>query len=204
MYVARHYSPIQKVEHPPCRSVHEPLSRPPRRGPLTGMALTACSAGGATEGDSAETLDVDGFSVMEAANEPVFADFKDRRRGRGRRVRHVVRRVRRPEPRRRLRRRRRRRPLLPRVRRDPPRRRGPGRRGLEGHPDTKGIATSSVVVFVVRKGNPEDIQDLGRPGQARRGDHHAQPGLVGLGALEHPRRLGARDPATAAREEEAT
>ena len=63
---------------------------------LTGMlALTACStnSSGAAE-DGAETLDVNAFSVMEAANEPVFEDFTVHAGGRGRRVRHVVRRVR--------------------------------------------------------------------------------------------------------------
>ena len=33
---------------------------------------------------------------------------------------------------------------------------------------------------------------MGRPRQAGRQDHHAQPGLVRLGEVEHPRRLGAR------------
>ena len=57
---------------------------------------------------------------------------------------------------------------------------------------TSGIATSSVVVFVVRQGNPEGIEgwdDLVEPGVEH---HHAEPGLVRLRPLEHPRRLGAR------------
>ena len=57
---------------------------------------------------------------------------------------------------------------------------------------TKGIATSSVVVFVVRKGNPENIQtwdDLVKPGVEI---ITPEPGLLRLRAVEHPRRLGAR------------
>ena len=59
---------------------------------------------------------------------------------------------------------------------------------------TKGIVSSSVVVLVVRKGNPKHIKgwaDLIKPGVEHR---HPEPGLVGLGPLEHPRRLGARHP----------
>ena len=36
---------------------------------------------------------------------------------------------------------------------------------------------------------PQEHQDLGRPGQARRRDRHAQPRLLGRRALERPRRL---------------
>ena len=56
--------------------------------------------------------------------------------------------------------RRRRRALLARARRDPPGRRGPGRRGLEGQRRPRASLTSSVVVFVVREGNPR----TSRPG----------------------------------------
>ena len=54
---------------------------------------------------------------------------------------------------------------------------------------TKGIVSDSVVVIVVPKGNPQEHQGLGRPHQAGRQDHHPEPGLLGLGALEHPGRL---------------
>src|SRR5687767_4010971 len=64
----------------------------PRRAPwplvaasLTGMlALTACSTSSsdAAEGGGA-TLDVNAFSVMEAANEPVFEDFASTPEGEG-------------------------------------------------------------------------------------------------------------------------
>ena len=54
---------------------------------------------------------------------------------------------------------------------------------------TKGIVSSSVVVFAVREGNPEGHRDLGRPGPARRGDRDPEPGVVGRGALERPGRL---------------
>ena len=53
----------------------------------------------------------------------------------------------------------------------------------------KGIVTDSVVVFVVRKGNPKGItgwDDLVKPGVEHR---HPEPGLVRLREVEHPRRL---------------
>jgi sulfate/thiosulfate transport system substrate-binding protein len=135
---------------------------------LTGMlALTACStnSSSAAEGGT-ETVDVNAFSVMEAANEPVFEDFQGTPAGEGVEfatsygasgdqsravvagadadVVHyslesdVTRLV--DEG------------LVAEDWRDTP---------------TKGIATSSVVVFVVRKGNPEGIEtwdDLVKPG----------------------------------------
>ena len=57
---------------------------------------------------------------------------------------------------------------------------------------SKGILTQSVVVMVVRQGQPEEHQDLGRPGQVGRQDHHPEPGLVRLGQVEHPRGLRPR------------
>lgn len=135
---------------------------------LTGMlALTACStsSSGAAEG-GAETIDVNAFSVMEAANEPVFEDFQGTSEGEGVEfatsygasgdqsravvagadadVVHyslesdVTRLV--DEG------------LVAEDWKDTP---------------TNGIATSSVVVFVVRQGNPEGIEtwdDLVEPG----------------------------------------
>ena len=61
--------------------------------------------------------------------------------------------------------------------------------------DTKGICTSSVVVFVVRKGNPKDIEtwdDLAKPGV---GIVTPEPGLLRLGQVEPPR--GVRRTSTA-------
>ena len=52
----------------------------------------------------------------------------------------------------------RRRRLLARARHDPPRRRRPRRRRLEARRQYKGMVTNSVVVFVVRKGNPKNIK----------------------------------------------
>ena len=52
----------------------------------------------------------------------------------------------------------RRRRSLARARHDPARRRRPRRRGLERRTSTKGFVTDSVVVFVVRKGNPKGIK----------------------------------------------
>ena len=65
---------------------------------------------------------------------------------------------------------------------------------------TKGIVSDSVVVIVVPEGQPQEHQGLGRPDQAGRQDRHPQPGLVGLGPLEHPGRLppGDRDGGTEA------
>ncbi|MDF1606096.1 sulfate ABC transporter substrate-binding protein [Nocardioides sp. YIM 152315] len=128
------------------------------------LALTGCSS--ADGSDSGETLDINAFSVMEAANEPVFADFQGTDDGDGVDFRtsygasgdqsravvagadadvvhysletDVTRLV---------------------------------DEGLVAEDwkdnDTSGIATSSVVVFVVREGNPDDIQtwdDLVKPG----------------------------------------
>lgn len=129
------------------------------------LALTACSSD-ASGGDAGEKIHLSAFSVMEAANEPVFEDFQDTDAGDGAEfepsygasgdqsravvagadadVVHysletdVTRLV---------------------------------KEGLVAEDwknnATNGIATSSVVVFVVRKGNPDNIQtwdDLAKPG----------------------------------------
>ena len=49
---------------------------------------------------------------------------------------------------------------------------------------------TSTIVFLVRKGNPEGHQGLGRPGQGRRPGHHAEPEDLRRRALELSRRLG--------------
>ena len=75
--------------------------------------------------------------------------------------------------------------LLARDRHDPP------GRGQASSPPTgtptqyKGMVTDSVVVARHPQGQPEEHQDLGRPDQARRRGHHAQPVHLGCGALEH-------------------
>ena len=56
-------------------------------------------------------------------------------------------------------------------------------------PDNSAPYTSTIV-FLVRKGNPEGHQGLGRSGQAGRRGHHAEPEDLGRRALELPRRLG--------------
>ena len=53
----------------------------------------------------------------------------------------------------------------------------------------KGMVTDSVVVFVVRDGNPKKIKTLERPAPARRRGRHAEPVHVGWRALEHHGRV---------------
>jgi sulfate transport system substrate-binding protein len=138
---------------------------------LTGaLALTAaaCSSAGGDSGSSAgsEQLSVVGFSILEAANAPIFEKFNETDEGEGVRFKTSYGAS------------------------------GDQSRAVEGgldadlvhfslEPDmtrlvdaglvaedwkdneTKGIATSSVVAFVVREGNPENIQtwdDLVKPG----------------------------------------
>jgi len=128
------------------------------------LALTACSASGSS--GSADQLSVVGFSVLEAANAPVFADFQATDAGKGVDFQTSYGAS------------------------------GDQSRAVEGglkadyvhfslEPDiqrlvdanlvapdwntgpTKGIVTSSVVVFVVRPGNPKHIEgwdDLIKPG----------------------------------------
>ena len=44
---------------------------------MAALALSACStANGDDAGDGGETISLNAFSVMEAANEPVFEDFE--------------------------------------------------------------------------------------------------------------------------------
>ena len=51
----------------------------------------------------------------------------------------------------------------------------------------KGILSTSVVVDRRPQGQPQEHRVVRRPGQARRRHRDPQPGLVGLGPLEHPR-----------------
>lgn len=128
------------------------------------LALTACSTSGSN--DSADTVSVVGYSVLETANEPIFADFEDTDAGKDADFKTSYGAS------------------------------GDQSRAVEGGLDadvvhfsletdvtrlvdaglvdknwkdtpTKGIATSSVVVFVVRKGNPLGIKtwdDIVEPG----------------------------------------
>jgi sulfate transport system substrate-binding protein len=128
------------------------------------LALTGCSASGSS--DSGKTIDVNAFSVMEAANEPVFEDFKGTDDGDGVEfqtsygasgdqsravvagadadVVHYS------------------------LETDVTRLVDEGLVAEDWKDNgTLGIATSSVVVFVVREGNPEGIEtwdDLVEPG----------------------------------------
>ncbi|WP_309648341.1 sulfate ABC transporter substrate-binding protein [Nocardioides sp.] len=129
------------------------------------LALTGCSAAGGSSG-SGETISVNAFSVMEAANEPVFDDFEgtddgadvtfqtsygasgDQSRavvaGADADVVHYS------------------------LETDVTRLVGEGLVAEDWKDNaTNGIATSSVVVFVVRKGNPDGIatwDDIVEPG----------------------------------------
>ena len=139
-------------------------SRWPRRG--AGLDARARPSDGGSDGDGGETISVNAFSVMEAANEPVFEDFQGTDAGDG-------------------------------VEFEPSYgASGDQSRAVVAGADadvvhysletdvtrlvdeglvaddwkdnaTNGIATSSVVVFVVREGNPEGIEtwdDLVKPG----------------------------------------
>ena len=130
---------------------------------VAGLGAGACSSAGA---DASDTISVNAFSVMEAANEPVFEDFSKTDEGNGVEFQTSYG-----------------------ASGDQSRAVAAGadadvvHYSLETDVDrlveeglvadewqdtpTKGIATSSVVVFVVRKGNPDDIQswdDLVKPG----------------------------------------
>jgi len=130
------------------------------------LTTTACSAAGGTADADSEQLSLVGFSVLEAANEPVFEDFDATSEGEGVAFKTSYGAS------------------------------GDQSRAVEGgldadvvhlslepdmqrlvdaglvaedwkDNDTKGIATSSVVSFVVREGNPEGIEsweDLAQPG----------------------------------------
>ena len=157
---------------------------------LLALGASACSSatGGGDSADS-DQLSVVGFSVLETANEPVFADFEETDAGKDVTFKTSYGAS------------------------------GDQSRAVEGgldadvvhfslEPDiqrlvdaglvaddwndnpTKGIATSSVVVVRGPQGQPGEHPELGRPGQAGRRDHHAQPRVLRLREVEHPRRLG--------------
>lgn len=128
------------------------------------LALTGCS--GSASSDDSETLNINAFSVMEAANEPVFADFQDTEAGTdvqfetsygasGDQSRAVVAGAAADV-------------VHFSLETDVTRLVDEGLVAEDWKDnETSGIATSSVVVFVVRKGNPENIQtwdDLVKPG----------------------------------------
>ena len=129
------------------------------------LALSACTSTGAS-GDDANTISVVAFSVMETANEPVFEAFQDTDEGKdtefapsygasGDQSRAVVSGANADV-------------VHFSLETDVTRLVDEGLVADDWKDNaTNGIATSSVVVFVVRKGNPEDIQtwdDLVKPG----------------------------------------
>ena len=157
------------------------------------LALAGC--GGSSSGvvrRLATPSNLVGFSILEQANKQVIADFNKTADGKGVTFKQSYgasgdqsRAVdRRPEGRLRA--------PLPRARRAEARRRRSWSPTTGSTTPTKGILTQSVVVIVVRKGNPKNITELGRPDQAGRQDHHPEPGLVRLGEVEHPRGLRPR------------
>ncbi len=134
---------------------------------LTGMlALSACSSAGGSSSSDSEQLSIVGYSILEAANAPIFEAFNDTDAGKDVTFKTSYGAS------------------------------GDQSRAVEGgldadvvhfslepditrlvdaglvaddwkDNDTKGIATSSVVAIVVREGNPKDIQgwdDLVKPG----------------------------------------
>ncbi len=128
------------------------------------LALTGCSSAGGS--DSGETIHLSAFSVMEAANEPVFDDFEGTDAGdgvefepsygaSGDQSRAVV--AGSPAD-----------VVHYSLETDVTRLVDEGLVAEDWKDNaTNGIATSSVVVFVVRAGNPENIQtwdDLVKPG----------------------------------------
>ncbi|HWM75292.1 MAG TPA: sulfate ABC transporter substrate-binding protein [Nocardioides sp.] len=129
------------------------------------LALSACTSTGAS-GDDGNTISVVAFSVMETANEPVFEAFQDTGDGKdaefapsygasGDQSRAVVSGAEADV-------------VHFSLETDVTRLVDEGLVADDWKDNaTKGIATSSVVVFVVRKGNPENIQtwdDLVKPG----------------------------------------
>ncbi|MCY7396660.1 MAG: sulfate ABC transporter substrate-binding protein [Nocardioides sp.] len=131
---------------------------------LAGCANTSGASG--ADGGSGQTISVNAFSVMEAANEPVFEDFTATTEGEGDgfvtsygasgdQSRAVVAGAEADV-------------VHYSLETDVTRLVGEGLVAKDWKDNaTSGIATSSVVVFVVRKGNPEDIQtwdDLVEPG----------------------------------------
>lgn len=128
------------------------------------LALTGCSSSSGS--DTGETIHLSAFSVMEAANEPVFEDFEGTDAGdgvsfepsygaSGDQSRAVV--AGSPAD-----------VVHYSLETDVTRLVGEGLVADDWKDnETKGIATSSVVVFVVRAGNPDNIQtwdDLVKPG----------------------------------------
>ena len=129
------------------------------------LALSACTSTGAS-GDDANTISVVAFSVMETANEPVFKAFQDTDEGKdtefapsygasGDQSRAVVSGANADV-------------VHFSLETDVTRLVDEGLVADDWKDNaTNGIATSSVVVFVVREGNPENIQtwdDLVKPG----------------------------------------
>ena len=170
---------------------------------LGALALSACSPGGASESSDENTIHIVGFAVPEAANKAIAEEFVKTDEGEdvkfktsygasGDQSRAVA-------------------------------------AGLEADyvhfsvptdvtrlvdaglvaddwdaGENKGVVSTSVVVFGVRDGNPKNIDDLGRPDQARRRDRHAEPRVVGRRPLERPGGLRARSSSDGGTEEEAT
>ena len=133
---------------------------------ITGvLALTGCAASGSA-GSSSDTISVVGYSVLEAANKPVFEDFEKTDEGKdaafqtsygasGDQSRAVVSNLEADV-------------VHFSLETDITRLVDEGIVAKDWKDNaTKGIATSSVVAFVVRKGNPDNIQtwdDIVKPG----------------------------------------
>ena len=130
-----------------------------------GGSSSASSA--AASGGAKTQLSLVAYSTPQVVYDEVIPQFQKTQAGKGVDVQGVLRRLGRPEPRRRGGPARRRRDVLARARHGPPRRRPASSRTTGPNTPTKGLVSKSVVAFIVRKGNPKNIHtwdDLLKPG----------------------------------------
>ena len=158
------------------------------------VALVALAAGVAACGSSDSKLSLVAYSTPQEAYEQLIPAFKKTAAGEGRRLQPVLRRLGRPGARGRGRAQGRRRRALARAGRRQAREGGQGRRELGPGP-LRRLRHRLRRRARDAQGQPEEHQDLGRPGQARRRGDHAEPVHLRRRALERDGRL--RRPARA-------
>jgi sulfate transport system substrate-binding protein len=167
-------------------SSSRPLDRCAHRRCCHDLLVTGCVGAAAPAGGPATTLHLVNSRAQggQQRDRKKFAETPDGENWRG-----VVWRLGRPEPNHR-RQPQGRRELLARRRRHPAGQGGLVDEGWKSSP-TKGIVSDSTVAIVVQQGSPLGIKgwsDLIRPGVKI---YHAEPGLLGIGPMEHPGRLPA-------------